>query len=61
VVEHRDVIFDEVPTHDTSRSFPLLIDDSQHVTMDLSPPHYDVGPTVNPTSVFSSTLTMVTR
>jgi hypothetical protein len=49
---------DKVPTHCPPRYFPLLltndslIDHFQHVSMDLSPSHYDVGPPLDPTIVF---------
>lgn len=49
VIEHRDVILDEVPTHYPLGSFPLSItndpiDDSQCDSMALSPSHYISGP-----------------
>ena len=66
VIEHRDAIFDEVATHDLLGSFPLLLtdysprDDSQHVSIDLSPSHSNVGP-LNPMIVPSCMLPMLTR
>jgi hypothetical protein len=66
VIEYRDAIFDEVPTHGPTK-FPLLLtsdsttNDSQHVSVDLSPSHYDVGLPLNPTSVSPSTLPTMTR
>lgn len=60
MIERGDVIFDQVPTHILSGSCPLLItdnshiDDSQHVSDNFSPSHYNVNPPLNPMSVSSS-------
>ena len=58
MIEHRDVIVDEAPSRSLPRSFPH---DLQHVSVDLSPSHYDVGPRLNPTNVSLSTLPIMAR
>jgi hypothetical protein len=65
VIECRDDVFDEVPTHCPIRYFPLLLtddslDESQHVLVDLSPLLYDASPLSTSKSASSSTPPTVT-